>query len=104
MLSFVRANLPRESSKQWFAASRKKLITKSRMEMRKLCAGRHVSLHEEDEEFLLQCIDNKSTAHGRRHDAVMYLNHRVKKNNLLKITNFNRVKSGLPVIRSVTTV
>ncbi len=82
----------------------KKLITKNRTGMRRLGAGRHMSLDEEDEDFLLQCIDRNSWAHGRRHDAVMYLHHRVKKRDLLKIANFNRVRRGLPVIRSATTV
>ena len=90
--------------KSMIRREQKKLITKNRTGIRRLGAGRHMSLDEEDEDFLLQCIDSKSTAHGRRHDAVMYLHHRVKKRDLLKIANSNRVRRGLPVIRSATTV
>ena len=46
---------------------------------------------------------SKSTAHGRRHDSVMYLNHHVKKKNFLNIVNVSRANRGLPTIKSATT-
>ena len=57
----------------------------------------------QDETFLLTCIQNKATAHGRRHDFVLYLNHRVKKKDLLKLVNHSRAEKGLGQIRSATT-
>lgn len=57
-----------------------------------------------DEDFLVQCIDNKATAHGRRHDSVLYLNHRVKKKDFVQIINFSRDRRNLPRIRSASTV
>ena len=36
-------------------------------------------MDETDENFILECIESKSTAHGRRQDLVMYTNRRVKK-------------------------
>lgn len=47
--------------------------------MRKASTGRPQASNEGDEKFFLECIEIKATAHGRRHDPVMYLNHRVKK-------------------------
>ena len=37
-----------------------------------------------DERFVLWCIENKSTAHGRRHNALMYTRRKVKKHNFLE--------------------
>ena len=56
-----------------------KIIAERRIGMRRAGSGRQKSLDEVDESFLLDCIVHKSTAHGRRHDAVMYTGHRVKK-------------------------
>jgi hypothetical protein len=61
----------------------KKDIIKKIIGLRKQSAGRPHSLDEEDERFVLECIENKATAHGRRHDPVLYLNHRVKKRDFL---------------------
>ena len=82
----------------------KGLINENRLGKRKLGAGRNLPLDEEDETFILRCTENKATAHGRRHDAVMYLHHLIKKADLLKLANFNRISRGLPTIRSCTTV
>ena len=81
-----------------------RLINESRLSKRKLGAGRNLSSDEEDETFILRCIGNKTTAHGKRHDAVMYLHHRIKKADLLNLANFNRISRGLPTIKSSTTV
>jgi hypothetical protein len=81
-----------------------KLIEKRRIGRRRRGAGRRLSMDKIDENFLVQCIDNKATAHGRRHDSVMYLNHRVKKKDFIKIVNFSRDERKLPRIRSASTV
>ena len=41
-------------------------------------------MDENDEIFLAKAIENKATAHGRRKDSVLYLNHRVKKKRFFK--------------------
>ena len=81
-----------------------KLINKRRIGKRRKGAGLHLSLDKIDETFLVQCINDKATAHGRRHDSVLYLNHRVKKKDFVKIVNFSRDKRKLPRIRSASTV
>jgi hypothetical protein len=60
-------------------------------------------MDEIDEQFLVQSITEKATAHGKRHDSVMYLNHRVKKKYFLRIVNFSRKGRDLPPIKSATT-
>ena len=37
-----------------------------------------MEMGEDKEQYLLQSIEEMSTAHGRRHDAVLHMNHRVK--------------------------
>ena len=61
-------------------------------------------MDENDEIFLAKAIENKATAHGRRKDSVLYLNHRVKKKDLLKLVNYNREKRSLALLKSVTAV
>ena len=80
------------------------LLDENRVKRRKLGAGRPVAIDEEDEHFLAKCIAEKSTTHGRRHDTVMYLNHRVKKRHVLSLVNYNLLQRGKKVIRSATTV
>ena len=63
-----------------------KLIINNRLGLRALGSGRKEEMDETDENFLLTCIQNKATAHGRRHDSVLYLNHRVKKKDLLNLS------------------
>ena len=55
------------------------LIDENRVKRRRLGAGPSLKMDDDDEEFLLNCIEAKATAHGRRQDTVMYLNHVVKK-------------------------
>ena len=57
------------------------LIEQNKIKRRKLGAGPMEKIDDEDEEFLLNCIETKATAHGRRHDTVLYLNHSVRKHN-----------------------
>ena len=42
----------------------------------------------EDEDFICRSVEPTATAHGRRHDSVLYLGHRVKKKHLT-LANFN---------------
>ena len=80
------------------------MIQENRLGLRKASTGRPLSLDDEDEQFILSCIESKSTAHRRRHDSVMYLHHRVKKSDFLKLANYNRISRGLKPIKSATTV
>ena len=80
------------------------LLDKRRVKKRKLGAGRPVAMDEEDEHFLAKFIAEKSTTHGRRHNTVMYLNHRVKKRNFLSLVNYNILRKGKKLIRSATKV
>lgn len=81
-----------------------KLLDEHRVKRRKLSTGRPTAMDESDEDFLAKCIAEKSTAHGRRHDVVMYLNHRVKKRHFLSLVNYNLLQRGKKLIRSATTV
>ena len=76
----------------------------TRLKLRKRGSGRKVLMDENDETFLAEAIENKATAHGRRKDSVLYLNHRVKKKGLLKLVNYNREKRSLALLKSVTAV
>ena len=58
---------------------KKNIIHERRLKLRKRGRGRKVLIDENDEIFLVKAIENKATAHGRRKDSVLYLNHRVKK-------------------------
>ena len=79
------------------------LIQDRRLKMRKLGSGRKQSMDAIDEKFLVDCIMSKATSHGRRHDSVLYLNHRVKKKDFLNIVNVSRERRNLKPIRSATT-
>ena len=91
-----------------FSQSRKRvakeLLEENRVKRRRLGAGRPRAMGEEEEEYLARCIAEKSTAHGRRHNTTMYLNHRVKKRHFLSIVNYNLLQKGKKIIRSATTV
>ena len=83
--------------------TRKNLIKDRRLKLRRLGSGRSTAMDEEDEKMLVDCIMDKGTAHGRRQDSVLYLNHRVKKKDFRNIVNISRRQRGLPLIRSATT-
>ena len=74
------------------------------MKLRKLGAGAPVLLEGEDEEFVAKAIESKSTAHGRHHDSTLYLNHRVKFDDLLSLANYSLAKRGKKLLRSASTV
>ena len=97
----VEEETPRKKS--MLSRCRKNLIRDRRLKLRRLGSGRKVGMDGEDERMLLDCITDKGTAHGRRQDSVVYLNHRVKKKDFLKIVNVNRKKRALPLIKSSTT-
>ena len=80
------------------------LLDQSRIKRRKLGAGRPTEMDRDEEEFLLKAIEEMATAHGRRHDTVMYLHHRVKAKDMLKIVNQKRVEKGKKPLRAVSTV
>ena len=72
---------------------------------RRLGAGRPTEMNEDEEEYHSKCIEEMSTAHGRRHDTVLYLNHRVKARDILKIVvNHRRTEKDLRPLQSISTV
>ncbi|CAB4020881.1 RNA-directed DNA polymerase from transposon X-element, partial [Paramuricea clavata] len=80
------------------------LIEKNRVKRRKASRGAPRALDSEDEEFIQKAIEHKISPHGRRHDAVLYVNHRVKKKDFLSIANYNLFRRGKKLIKSATTV
>ena len=77
------------------------LLESNRVKRRKLGAGRLSEIDREDEEYIAKHIEEKSTAHGRRHDQVSYLNHRVKCRDML--INHRRYEERRRLLRSTTT-
>ena len=90
--------------KNMITRKKKKLVILRRLGFRKASTGRPLALDDVDDNFLLQCIENKSTAHGRRNDSVMYVGRHVKKCDFQKIANMSRMSNGLKSIKSVATV
>ena len=78
------------SKKRMLNRCKKNTIRERRLKLRKLGSGRKSSMDLIDEQFLVESITEKATAHGRRHDSVIYLKHRVKKKDFLRIVNFSR--------------
>lgn len=74
------------------------------MKKRKRSCGAPSLLHSDEEEAIAKAIEEKSTAHGRRHDMVLYTNHHVKKKDFLSLANYYRLKQGKKLIKSATTV
>lgn len=60
-------------------------------------------LDSDDEDFIANAIESKSSAHGRRQDTVLYLNHRVKLEDLLSIANYNLIRRGKKLLKSAKT-
>ena len=52
-------------------------------------------LDDVDERFVLECMDNKSAAHERRHDVVMRTGRRIKKGDFLKFSIFSKTRRNL---------
>lgn len=51
-----------------------------------------------------QAIEDKGTAHGRRHDSVLYTNKHVKKKDFPSIATYHLYRKGKKLIKSGTTV
>jgi hypothetical protein len=72
---------------------------------RRLGAGGPTEINEDEEEYYSKCIEEMFTAHGRRHDTVLYMNHRVKARDMLKIVvNHRRTEKDLRPLQSISTV
>ena len=56
-----------------------RLIEENRVKRHRLGQGAHRKLDDEDESFVARCIENETSAHGRRHDKVLYTHKRVKR-------------------------
>lgn len=80
------------------------LIDSNRVKKRKLDAGAPQLLDSEDEEFIANAIASKSTCHGRRHEATLFTNHRVKKRHFLSLAHYSLLRRGKKLIKSATTV
>ena len=81
------------------------LIKDNRIKRTKIGSqGAPRKIDDQDEEFLAECIEDKATYHGRRHNLVMYTNRQVKSRDLLNITNFRLLQKGKKLIKSATTV
>lgn len=74
------------------------------MKNRKRSCGAPSLLDSDNEETIPKAIEEKSTAPGRRHDMVLYTNHRVKKKDFLSLANYYRFKQGKTRIKSATTL
>ena len=80
------------------------LLHEHRVKQRKLGAGRPTEMNDDEKGYLLTCIEEMSTAHGRRHDTVLFMNHRVKARDMLKIVNHRRAEKGLRPLQSISTI
>ena len=80
------------------------LIKENRIKNRKSGAGAKPLLDTEDEEYIARAIESMCSAHGRHHDPVMYLNHRLKCRDLLSIANHSLASRGKKLIKSARTV
>ena len=96
------------SNKKQFQQCERKLATQlieeNRIKRRKVCSGAPRLLDSDDEEYIKRAIEDKSTAHGRWHDSVLYTNKRVKKKDFLSIANYHLHRKGKKLIQSATTV
>lgn len=54
------------------------LVEENQVKWRKLGQRAHRKVESGDDEFIVKCFENKVTPHGRRHDSVLYLKHRVE--------------------------
>ena len=97
-------NYCRQRFKQASKKIARRLILDNKLKLRKLGAGAPVLSDSEDEEFIAKAVESKSTAHGHRHDSTLYLNHKVKFDNLLSLANYSLAKGGKKLLRSASTV
>ena len=92
------------SFKRRVGYEKKKLIVSKRLKARRLGQGRKNMISEEAERYIAKCVEDKATAHGRRHTSVLYLNHRVKVRDMKKLLNKYHAERNLPLIKSATTL
>lgn len=78
-------------------------IEKDRVKRRRSGGGAPEKIDKEYEEFIAKAIESKATYHGRRQDAVMYTNRRVKGRDLLDIANFHLAARNKTPIKSAIT-
>ena len=71
----------------------KKLSQENKLKRRRLGAGAKPLLDSDDDNFIAAAIENKSTAHGRRHDQ-----------HLLSLADYSLHKKGKRLIKSASTV
>lgn len=90
--------------KQCVRRLRDKLIKENRLKSRRLGAGPKPLMDSDDEVYVAASIEAKSSVHGRRKDAVLYFNHRIKSEDLLSIANYNLLRRGKKMIKSSRTV
>ena len=70
-----------------------------------LGAGAPQSLDTDHEEFMItRYIEETSTAHGRRHNTVLYSIHKVQKQHFLSLANYNLYRKKKKLIKLATTV
>ena len=67
-------------------------------------AHRPTEMDEDEEQYFLNAIEDMSTCYGRRHNTVMYLHHRVKAKDILRIVNHRRATKGKRPLKVVSTV
>lgn len=80
------------------------LIVENRVKRRKLGAHRPTEMDEHEEQYLLKATEDMSTCHGRRHDTVVYLHHRLKAKDMLRIVNHRTATKGKRPLKVVSTV
>lgn len=80
------------------------LLEENHVQRRKLGARRPKEMDKDEEQFLLKAIENMSTCQGRSHDIVLYLHHRVKSKDMLRIVNHRRATKGKRPLKAVSTV
>ena len=61
-------------------------------------------MDEDEEQYLLKAIGDMSTCHGRRHDTFLYMHHRVKAKDMLRIVNHRKATKGKRPLKAVSTV
>ena len=84
------------------------LVIENRLKRRRLTTQGAPSLIDtDDEEFMRECVSDKSSVHGRRRDQTEYVitddGDRIKRKDLKNIINYNLQKRGKKLIKSATT-
>ena len=77
---------------------------KKRIKRRKLGQGRPNAIDDDEETFVVRCIESKATCHGPGNETTMFINRRAKCRNLLEILNKRRADKGKAPLRSTTAI